>query len=299
MSSNLNVSIIFPVKNEGLNVQTTLKSIFSVKVKVPFEIIVVNDNSNDSCCDFLHQHQQYSDKNIKLINTPGVGAANARNIGAENSKGSILVFCDAHLEFEDYWLDLLMEPLLKDTTDAVTPAIGAIGNPKFIGYGQTLWVSPHSSKIRTHWNNRKENLFETAILPGGCFAIKKEVFDNVGGFETGFPTWGHEDVELSIKLWLFGYRCHVQPNAKVLHLFRKTQPYKIELKDYYYNLLRLAYLHFSPFRIQKIRKMIPNEISREIERNVIKNGVIHKKQLYLKKRKYSDDWYFEKFEIEF
>lgn len=297
MANNQLVSIIFPVKNEGLNVKSTLESLFSVKINHLFEIIVVNDNSIDNCCDFLQT--QFLNRNINLINTTGVGAANARNAGAGVSKGDILVFCDAHLEFEDFWLDRLLEPLITGDSDSVTPAIGAIGNPNFTGYGQTLWANPRSSKFRTHWNIQQDNLFETAILPGGCFAINKAVFEDVGGFETGFPTWGHEDVELSIKLWLFGYCCHVQPNAKVLHLFRKNQPYQLSMDNYYYNLLRLAYLHFNPIRIHKIRKMITNGKADVIEKKVLKNGALLKKQEYLKKRKYNDDWYFNKFKINF
>ena len=297
MSEKHFVSIIFPVKNEGPNVKSTLESLYSVKINTPFEVIVVDDFSNDDCCLFLQN--EFLDKNINLINTTGVGAANARNAGAEHALGDILVFCDAHLEFEDLWLDRLLEPLVTGKTTSVAPAIGAIGNPNFIGYGQTLWINPRASKIRTHWNTRQDDVFETAILPGGCFAIKRDVFEDVGGFETGFPTWGHEDVELSIKLWLFGYSCHVQPNPKVLHLFRKSQPYHISLDDYYYNLLRLAYLHFSPARIQKIRSMIPKERAVEIQKNVLKNGALLKKQAYLERRKYHDDWYFNKFNINF
>lgn len=297
MSEKPFVSIIFPVKNEGPNVKSTLESLYSVKINYPFEVIVVNDFSNDNCCHFLQN--EFLDKNINLINTTGVGAANARNAGAELASGDVLFFCDAHLEFEDLWLDRLMDPLLSGKTNSVAPAIGAIGDPNFIGYGQTLWINQRSSKIRTHWNTHQEDVFETAIIPGGCFAIKRDVFEDIGGFETGFPTWGHEDVELSIKLWLFGYSCHVQPNTKVLHLFRKIQPYHISLDDYYYNLLRLAYLHFSPGRIHKIRKMIPNGSAEEIQKKVLKNDALLKRQAYLERRKFNDDWYFKKFNINF
>lgn len=297
MTNNHFVSIIFPVKNEGENVKATLESLYSVKNNLLYEVIIVDDNSTDKCCDFLKS--QFIVKKIKLITTTGVGAASARNAGAQIAIGDFLVFCDAHLLFEDLWLDRLLEPLLEGKTDAVTPAIGAIGNNNFTGYGQTLGSNPKFSKLRTHWNTKQEHLFETAILPGGCFAVKKPVFEDVGGFETGFPTWGHEDVELSIKLWLFGYRCHVQPIAKVLHLFRINQPYQITFDDYYYNLLRLAYLHFNPVRIQKIRKMITNSNARFIEKKVLNNGVLEKRQYYLTKRKYDDDWYFNKFSINF
>jgi len=291
------VSIIFPVKNEGENLKATLESLYSVKNRLLYEVIIVDDNSTDNCCDFLKN--KFIEKKIKLVTTTGVGAANARNAGAQIAIGDFLVFCDAHLLFEDLWLDRLLEPLLERKTDAITPAIGAIGNHNFTGYGQTLASNLRFSKLRTHWNTKQEHLFETAILPGGCFAIKKTVFEDIEGFEEGFPTWGHEDVELSIKLWLFGYSCHVQPSSKVLHLFRINQPYQISFDEYYYNLLRLAYLHLNPARIQKIRKMITKSNASLIEKKVLNNGVLEKRQYYLTKRKYDDDWFFNKFSINF
>ncbi|MGD6818505.1 glycosyltransferase family 2 protein [Metabacillus sp. 84] len=292
------ISIIFPVKNEGIHVKTTLDSLFSAKTDQLFEAIVVDDASVDDCCDFL---QTFRHKNrIKLLLTDGIGAANARNLGAEHARGDYLVFCDAHLEFEDWWLDRIIRPLIEGETNAVTPAIGAIGNPEFIGYGQTLWSNPkNNSNLRTHWNQYHHEMFDTAVLPGGCFAIEREVFEKLGGFETGFKTWGHEDVEFSIKLWLFGYRGSVLPDVKVLHLFRKQQPYHVSMDEYYYNLLRMAYLHFSPDRIQKCKKMIVKGNAEDIEQQVLRDGVSMTRERYLRKRKFDDDWYFRKFTIDY
>ncbi|MCQ6274856.1 glycosyltransferase [Bacillus sp. V3B] len=285
------ISIIFPVKNEGEHMRTTLDSLFSVKTTVNFEVIVVNDGSDDNCCDFLSAYHYKSQ--VKLIESTGIGAANARNLGADHAEGDYLIFCDAHLEFEDGWMDQLIQPLLSEKTDVVTPAIGAIGNTDFTGFGQTL-----KSNLRTIWGQKHGELFETAVVPGGCFAIKKKTFDDVGGFETGFKTWGLEDVELSIKLWLFGYRCHVQPNVKILHLFRKAHPYKVPHEDFYYNLLRMAYLHFTPIRINKCKKLIRGNID-HIQKQVLYDEVLSKREYYFQKRKYDDNWYFKKFQIDF
>jgi glycosyltransferase involved in cell wall biosynthesis len=292
MNTRPEISIIFPAKNEGNNVKKTLDSLFSIQTRYPFEVIIVNDGSTDNCCDFLKNYQR--SRKISLYETDGIGAANARNLGAKKATGKYLIFCDAHLQFEDWWIDRLLDPLLTNQTNAVTPAIASFDKQNFIGYGQTL-----KNNLRIKWNLRQNHLFETAVLPGGCFAISKEVFDSVGGFETGFRTWGHEDVELSIKLWLFGYRCHCQPNVKVLHLFRTVHPYKVSYDDVYYNLLRMAYSHFNQERIQKCKKLIVHGKAEEIEGKVIQDGVIKQRKQYFNKRKRSDEWYFHKFGINF
>jgi glycosyltransferase involved in cell wall biosynthesis len=293
MTTHPLISIIFPAKNEGDNVQSTLDSLFSVHTKYPFEVIIVNDGSVDGCCDFL---SSYGKKDvIKLIQTDGIGAANARNLGARHATGEFLIFCDAHLEFENRWIDHLVEPLISGKTDAICAAIVAKGDSAAIGYGQTL-----TPNLRIKWNPKQNFIFETAILPGGCFAISRTAFEDVGGFETGFKTWGHEDVELSIKLWLFGYRCHVQPIVTVIHLFRTAHPYKVSFDDVDYNFLRMAYSHFNPARIGKCKKMIVDQQrAAQIEAKVLRDGVLRQRKTYLQKRKFDDNWYFKKFNITF
>lgn len=288
----MTVSIIFPVRNEGENVRNTLDSLFSTRISTPFEIIIVNDGSVDHCCDFIKNYPER--ECITLIETAGIGAANARNEGAKRATGNIFIFCDAHLQFEEGWLDRLLEPLHLGQTDAVSPAIGSIHKVDFVGYGQTL-----KSNLRIKWNEKPLGLKETAILPGACLAIKRAVFEEVGGFEQGFHTWGHEDVELSIKLWLFGFHCHVLPSVKVDHLFRRELPYEVSYDDLYYNILRMAYSHFSSERILRCKALIPSTKVGEIEWKVHQEGALAQRKEYARKRKRTDDWYFHKFKIPF
>lgn len=285
------LSIVFPAKNEGDHVKKTLRSLYNVQTNLQFETIVVDDHSDDGCCDFLKQKNSYP--NLKMIETDGLGAANARNRGAEYATGDYLVFCDAHLTFENWWLDRLLKPIQSGKSDAVTPGIAAQENPRFIGYGQTL-----NRKLNIKWNPSQKRTFDTPILPGGCFMIKKEAFDHVGGFDRGFKTWGYEDIELSIKLWLFGYRCSVEPEVTVLHLFRKSHPYSVSIDDVHYNLLRMAYSHFSHIRIKKCLDLIENN-RKQIQYRVLNDGVIEQRNQYLQQRIVNDDWFFNRFKIPF
>ncbi len=292
MKTKATVSIIIPVKNEGDHVRSTLDSLFHVRTHRRFEVIVVDDGSTDGCCQFI-QTYQYKEK-ITLLDTGGIGAARARNEGANVAKGDILIFCDAHLRFENDWMDHLVEPLEKDRSDAITPAICDIANKNQIGYGQTL-----TSALTPIWNREKSAFFETAIIPGGCFAIRRKTFFEVGGFDSRFKTWGYEDVELSIKLWLFGYRCHVLSTVIVEHVFRKKHPYTVSLYDVSYNFLRMAYLHFNEERIKKCKRLCRWKYVTKLERDVINDGCLKERDSYRQKRIYDDDWFFKKFHIHF
>jgi glycosyltransferase involved in cell wall biosynthesis len=285
------VSIIIPVKNEGSNIKNTIESALKVKTSCPFEIIVVDDGSTDNCCDFI---PELGRSQIKLFKSNGVGAAGARNLGAKNASGSFLIFCDAHLFFEDGWIDSLVVPIQKGIADGTTPGIANAAYPISTGFGQTL-----NEALEVKWQLQKETLSPTAILPGGCIAISKQVFTEIGGFDHGFRVWGFEDIEFSVRMWLFGYRCFVQPSVKILHVFRSSHPYRVDWNDFYFNMMRMAYSHFSEDRIAKCRKLIKNSNPELIESEVLKANVLKQRELYFNRRKFDDSWYMSKFGISF
>ncbi|KPH79144.1 MULTISPECIES: glycosyltransferase family 2 protein [Bacillaceae] len=286
------VSIILPVKNEGEHIINTIKSANEVKTDYPFEFIIVDDASTDGCCEIFESNRE---KNITFVRTEGVGAAMARNVGAEHANGDYFIFCDAHLFFEDYWIDRLLEPIQNGIADATNPGIGDVANPTNVGYGYS-WVDT----LEPRWNTGKFELFPSPHLAGGCLAISKEVFVAIGGFERGFKVWGREDEEISLKLWLFGYKCYVVPDVKVLHVFRSdAAPFVLTYNDINYNLMRMAYSHFNEERIKKCKQIIKHSDPEEIEAEVLQSNVLEQREKYLAKRKYDDDWYMKKFNIPF
>lgn len=286
------VSMIFPAKNEGEHVRTTIESALRVKTDYPFEIILVDDGSTDGCCDFIAS--QKHPRRITLIRTDGIGLARAKNLGATRAKGEYLIFCDAHLIFEDFWVDRLLSPIRMGKADAASPGIAPIDKPQLVGYGQTL-----DQNLTVQWNPWQEAPFPSAVLPGGCFAIKRSVFCKIGGFDKGFKEWGYEDVEISIKLWLFGYRCYCQPSVRILHLFRQSFPYQISYESVYFNLLRMAYSHFSKERIEKCKELVKYRDADQIEAIVRNSGVIEQRRAYFASRKNDDSWFFQRFAIPF
>jgi len=286
------VSLVIPAKNEGENVRSTLLSAQRAKTRYPYEIIVVDDGSTDNGCQLISP--LLDGEKVKLLTTPGIGAAQARNLGAEHANGEYLIFCDAHLTFQDYWIEGLIGLIRSGLADAVSPGIAPTTQPHLVGYGQTL-----NEKLEIKWNRQQNRPFPCAILPGGCLAVVKAVFDDVGGFDRGFRVWGFEDIEFSIKLWLFGYRCYVQPAVKVLHLFRHAHPYHVTFDHVHYNMLRMAYSHFKESRILACRKLIHHANRAMIEKQVVEGGALEQRQNYFQRRKFSDDWFMKAFGIPF
>lgn len=286
-------SVIIPAKNEGSNVLNTVNSIFAAKNQTPYEVIVVDDGSEDGCCSFLKVTSGRGD--IKLVSSGGLGSARARNLGAFEARGSVYIFCDAHVFVEDYWIDRLLEPLLEGRVEAVCPGIAPHDRPRDVAGGVT-W----NEELKFTWLPMPPMLSPVPLLPGGCMAVKAEVFNDVGGFDRGIIIWGREDEEISIKMWLFGYRLGVNPTVKVLHVFRNRHPYRVTWEHVDYNLLRMAYSHFKNERIAKVLELIQNHPhSHSAELKIMQSDTFIQRSEYLIRRRRDDDWFFQRFRIPF
>ncbi|HWQ62380.1 MAG TPA: glycosyltransferase family 2 protein, partial [Negativicutes bacterium] len=198
------VSVILPAKNEGPNVKNTLDSFLESADAGNLQIIVVDDSSEDGCCDFMTADGRYAE--VLPVRAPGLGSSNARNFGAQFAIGDVLVFADAHVKVPPTWVDGLL-PFL-DRYDCLSPAIKEM-NGETVGYGITVNESYEMS-----WNGKlSDEPFSAAINPGGFLMIRRDAFFAVGEWQKKFIVWGSEDNELSIRLQLFGYRSAIVPGV--------------------------------------------------------------------------------------
>ncbi len=294
-SDQVDASVIIPCKNEGRNVKMTLDSLLAASPASRVEYIVVDDGSDDGCCDFIKENSRY--RRVNIISSSRLGVSRARNLGASAARGEYLIFCDAHVTVPAGWPDGLLDAFSLDGVDAVSPAIGSLDNPGATGYGQT-W----NERLQVVWLPPPPEMKIAAVplLPGGCVAARGDVFRQAGGFDPGFIAWGHEDVEFSLKLWLFGYNLFITPQVKILHLFRKKHPYPVKMEHFLYNMLRLAYSHFKQERIGKVLDLIDEAGSaKKINQRVLMGGAMEQRLDYLARRKHDDDWFMQKFEIPF
>jgi len=90
--SKAKLSILMPVRNEGVNIGIMLKILQSV-VEVPHEILIVYDNRDDDSVPVVKKLQPVY-KNVKLVyNDLGNGVANAIKAGINVARGEyILIF---------------------------------------------------------------------------------------------------------------------------------------------------------------------------------------------------------------
>lgn len=295
--SSIDVSIIIPCKNEVNNLQSTVDSIMKSRNNLSFEIIVVDDESQDLSAEFIKSDlHENSYKDVVLIKTNNIGAAEARNAGAKVARGKYLFFCDAHVKVPEKWLDDLVDTLKEAKADLIAPCIVDMWNTSAKGYGQT-W----NDQLKVKWiTNNPKTITEIPIACGCAFGITKEAFERINGFDHFFQVWGKEDEELCFKAWLYGYKIIINPDVKVQHLFRPKHPYQVTTANVTYNMLCIAYSHFSKGRLIKAIQIAKNDFFFSTALSDIKVNldlIIKQREKYFKERMYDDNFFFQKFNI--
>lgn len=87
------LSVVVPAHNVGAWVRECLSSIVDDQ-DVDLEVIVVDDGSTDDTWDVVTRLAA-AHPEIRVVRSPGVGGAQARNYGAELARGEYLAFADA------------------------------------------------------------------------------------------------------------------------------------------------------------------------------------------------------------
>lgn len=105
LSETPEVSITIAAWNEEVNMLPTISSLADSSTKIPFEIIVVNNNSTD-------RTQEVLDKlHIKSFQQPIQGCGPARQVGLEQAKGKYILTADADCIYPPGWIDGMIDAL--------------------------------------------------------------------------------------------------------------------------------------------------------------------------------------------
>ncbi len=300
----IDVSIIIPCKNEVNTLKSTVDHIMNSNNSCSFEIIVVDDASNDLSTEFLRSPLNKDIyKDVILIKTNNTGCAGARNAGAKIAKGNYLFFCDAHIKVVDRWLDNLVNTLKNNNAHIVAPCIVNMKNINMTNATAATYGMTCDDGLRAIWlTGKTNNVTEIPFACGCAFGITREVFEKINGFDHIFQVYGSEDFEICLKAWLYGYRVVVNPEVIVQHFFKTVHEYKISTSNVIFNILCLAYSHFRKERIIKIIDILKNDYSFSMAAADIKCNeelIFKQREKYFKERIYNDDFFFEKFKIPF
>jgi len=195
-------SIIIPLYNKEKYIENTLKSVLNQSFS-DFEVIVINDGSTDQSVAMV---EKIKDPRIHLVHQENQGVSVARNRGIALATTPHITFLDADDFWYPHYLETFYELLEKHPQHSVFSAAFEV---------ETKWgtfLSKYS--IDSSKQDVVVDFFEASkkecVLWTSCLVIKKNVFKQVGTFDTTIKI--SQDTDLWIRIGLefpivFTHRC--------------------------------------------------------------------------------------------
>lgn len=228
-------SVIVPTYNRSDVIQKSLDS--WTKQSIPesyFEVIVVDNNSKDYSADIIKSFVS-GFANIIYLFEGEKGSTHARHAGAKIARGEILIFCDDDGLFNTNCIESILDVY------KMKPEVAAVAGKIEIQWDDVApdWIEPYLFMLGKLDYGNEICYGHDLYLNGGLFSIKKDVFNELGGFNpdlVGDYLVGDGDTGLVKKLWKAGMLIGWTPFAVMKHLqFVNKQGTEKDMGRRFYN----------------------------------------------------------------
>ena len=247
------------------------------------EIIVIDDVSKEPI----------SHPGARVIrNGEQKGLVWGRNHGAELADSEIIISIDPHCKItsKKRWLSTISKRLSED--------YNCVAIPRTYCLEPISWEEMKKTPgFKTKWDWKLD--FNWANTPGPympafaghCFAFTKSWWEECGGFDTGMKIWGGENIEFSLRTWLFGGTVELV-DCFVAHWFKGKFQYHMPNNILLENKSRIAESWFDGYtqRFYGAVGMPRGSINFGDIRDVLR--------IKCRKQKNSFDWFLNKFRKE-
>lgn len=213
------ISFIIPTYNRTKQANDCIKAILSSNL-INIEIIVINDYKLN---DFILEDDNLNHL-VRVYNNPKKGVASARNLGAKKSSSPLLIFVDDDIIVNDKSIKegiIFLNNTVNSTYNAnwVYPP-QTVEEMKKKSFGRYLEHYGYSS-LEGWYNDpktwKKNSLINAPFVTSQFWAIKKQDFETIGGYNEIFPHAGFEDYDISIRMQKMGYTNFIDTSVCVYH----------------------------------------------------------------------------------
>jgi len=224
------VSVVIPTYERAAKLERLLSALEKQTYK-NFETIVVDDGSTDTTGEVA------KNRPVKYVRLPHRGRVYAKNYGAKEAKGSVVLFLDD---------DVITSPkLVHEHARLHGPSdVGVVGG-SLVAPRQHVDVADQQYEdhlLKRIWDivvylgmknetgrilpngvtvdnfEPKGGVREVNCVPGGNMSVRKSAFEEVGGFDLCYYGVAYrEETDLCVRIQRRGYRVIFNPNAVVLH----------------------------------------------------------------------------------
>jgi len=239
-----NASIVIPTYNKSAHLEQTLRRLVGQKRAPEFEVIVVDDCSEDATSGIIETLR--TDYSLRYVrNSANMGRSKARNIGLAEAQGDIVIFLDDDWLVNDTFVyhhvhsggpgKIVLGTRWEfsendgDLGSALSDSRGRCQKQQVMQMLEAIFRWPLRGDAPLAWFN---------FITGNISTWREDVLA-VGGFDENFSGWGGEDTELGYRMRSADMVYIYQPQAASYHLTHPRNPRQpVEIYDnmrYFYH----------------------------------------------------------------
>lgn len=271
------ISIVIANYNGEKYLNTCLASLLNSSIK-QYEVIVIDNHSSDSSVrivkDFIKK-----DSRIRLMqNRVNIGVPASRNRAIAQCKGEIVILLDNDTELRIDSLEKLIRPLIDNKSIGAAQALLVdFENRNFVQMAgghlipQAIWLMGFYE--RDEYKKIRSKLKPSDIIAiSAALAVKKEVLDKIGGYDGLLHNYT-DDLDLSWRIWIAGYRVVLVPDAIVYH-YTKSVARRVNIGannfDIYFQLAKNSFRSIlKNYEIKNVIRFLPLSLFVNLSRAVL------------------------------
>ncbi len=244
MTPTKDLSIIIINYKTASHLRQCIKSIKKHAPKMEYEIIVVDNNSQDLTVqmvedDFMYNYKNQKISNVELIaNKKNLGFPKAVNQGVKMATGKYILLLNPDITILEDSLEKMMAYLKQHPEVAVLgpklinpngsiqlSCFNKFTSPELVLYRRTSFGRlNHARKMlddftMKSWDHLTEK--NVAWILGSCMLISKKAIDEVGIMDERFFMY-MEDVDWCRRFWKAGYKVRYYPEVKMVHYYARA-----------------------------------------------------------------------------
>ncbi|WP_338977101.1 glycosyltransferase [Fusobacterium polymorphum] len=252
----MKISVIVPVYNRLEHLRALFLCLLRQK-KQADELIITDDGSSQKVSDFIGDLIPEAKFKVKHIyqEDKGFRKTRALNNAVRNSSGDLLIFCDQDLIFGEEYVETIAgnikeniflmgraHTLKREEKDFVLENIEKINSYEEIVKNLPDSYIPTIKKMLNE--DKRRRLLKTFKLAkrgiklvGMSYALMKNAYIKVNGYDENYIGWGQEDDDFGNRLTVAGINGKELVTKNIqLHLWHYSDPTKVHSsnEEYYY-----------------------------------------------------------------
>lgn len=222
-------SFIVPVYNRPEEIQELLESLLKQKFQGDFEIVIVEDGSENDSKDIINKFK--GSLNISYFYKENTGPGDSRNFGMQHAQGNYFLVLDSDCILPENYLSEVDKELQSNFVHCFGGPDAAHGSFSDVQKGINYAMTSIFTTGGIRGNKKSVGKFQPRSFNMG---ISKEAFEKTSGFGNIHPG---EDPDLTFRLWKVGYQTRLLPKAYVYHK-RRIDWKKFKIQVYKFGLVR-------------------------------------------------------------